>query len=379
MYHSLPALTLVLALQSLAVAASALYLREPASMVARGNNGNGNGASSTTTSTTSSNDKHSTSTTDTSTTHSSSTSTTPSSSSSSSPTHSSSPSTTHSSSSTTQSSSISTTATTGTLTSTSLSYASTTGTSSSSSAQSTQHGLTSTSSQGLSTTARTGLAFGIMFFLILSAMLFCYLKRRSRRAREKAGDRPAVLSPEISQYRPPNPVASPERELPPSLRLGPAYPESSNISRHSANSSIVPLLSDDSRRNSHPASAWNRHSTLSQATDTQPVTMEDVPPLPNPHDSFSAPAHSATYASTTVSMATSSPHRNAYDASVPANAATLGTIAAPVVGSSSTSQPQPLRRLSALHIDLTRHQKELELEHRKQSLDAQEPPPQYSS
>ena len=52
-------------------------------------------------------------------------------------------------------------------------------------------------------------------------------------------------------------------------------------------------------------------------------------------------------------------------------------------GASNSSNSQPQRRLSALHMDLARHQKELELDHRKRSLDAQEelqdPPPEYSS
>ncbi|KAG1735093.1 uncharacterized protein EDB91DRAFT_568257 [Suillus paluster] len=379
MPHSLPALTFVLALHSFEVAAST-----PEVMLARGDNGNGNGSSSATTSTSTS------TTTDISTTHSSSTSTTHSSSTS---THSSSTSTTQSSSasttqssspSITQSSSISITANTVTLTSSSSGYARTTGTSSSSSTQNNQYGstLTSTSSQGLSTAARTGLAFGIMFFLILSAMLFCYLKRRSRRARAKASEGPAHLSAEVSQYRPPNPVTSPERELPPPLRVNPNRRNPSNISRstrHSARSSIAPLLSDDFSRNSHPASTLDHYSTLSHATDTRPVTTQDVPPLPNPHDTFSAPTGSASYASNMMTTAASPPHSNAYNASVLTSTAMTGTIAAPVASSSSS---QPGRRRSALHTDLARHQKQLELEHRKRletQEELQEPPPEYSS
>ncbi|KAG2150817.1 hypothetical protein DEU56DRAFT_728285, partial [Suillus clintonianus] len=97
--------------------------------------------------------------------------------------------------------------------------------------------------------------------------------------------------------------------------------------------------------------------------------------LPNPYDAFSAPARSASYAST----ASSPTHSVSPGASIPASAM-IGTFATAAAGSSSNSQPE--RRPSTLHTDMTRHQKQLELEHRKRSLDAQEaqdPPPQYSS
>ncbi|KAG1777546.1 hypothetical protein EV702DRAFT_969446 [Suillus placidus] len=99
--------------------------------------------------------------------------------------------------------------------------------------------------------------------------------------------------------------------------------------------------------------------------------MQAVPTLPNPHDPFLAPARPASYYSPT--------HSILHDAS--ASAAMMATSNAPAVGSSSNSQSE--RQLSALHADMTRHQKELELDHKKQSLDQaqepQEPPPQYPS
>jgi hypothetical protein len=58
----------------------------------------------------------------------------------------------------------------------------------------------------------------------------------------------------------------------------------------------------------------------------------------------------------------------------------MGTFTTPLAGNSIDIQPEC--RLSALHTDMTQHQKQLELDHRKRSLDAQEaqdPPPQYSS
>ncbi|KAG1777545.1 hypothetical protein EV702DRAFT_265642 [Suillus placidus] len=354
---SLPALAFFLALQSIDVAASVVYLPEPA------NNGNGNGSSSTTasasTSTTSSSVKHQSSTTYTSNTHTSSSST----------------SITQSSS--TSSSSTSTTATTGTLTSSSSSYTSTSSTSSSSSAPNNVYGSTSTTSQGLSAAARTGLAFGIMIFLILSAMLVWYLRRRCRIAREKTSDGPALLSSEISQYHPPAPGVSPERELlgPPPPRLNPAYPNMPDISRsscHSAISSIAPLLSDISSRSPRPVSAWNRYSTSSSATNTQPITTEDVPTLPNPHDPSIAPTHSASHVCST-------PHTDPFNISVLApSAATMSTFTVPAGGSSNSQEPP----LSSLYTDLVQHQKQLELEHDKR-LEAQEglqdPPPEYFS
>lgn len=322
---SLSALTFVFALHLLEVAASTVYLPVPAFMLERGNSGNGNGSSSTATSTssTSSNGKHQSSTTYSSTTHISS-----------------SPTSTRSSSTitqpnftlSTQSSSTSTSTPTGTVTSSSSGYAITT-TSSSSSAPNNVNASNSAAGQGLSTAARTGLAFGIMFFLILSAMLVCYLRRRSRIAREKAFDRPALLSSEVSQHHPPAPGAPPERELSalPPTRLNPAYPNISR-SRHSANSSIAPLLSDSSRT-SHPASAWNRYSTLSQEINTQPIITEDMPPLPNPHDPPSASTRTVSHASVTPA--------NPYDASVIASAATTRMFNAPV-GSSSHSRGAPV-------------------------------------
>lgn len=332
---SLSALTYVLALRSLEVAASTVYLPVPAFMLERGNSGNGNGPSSTTTSTTtsstSSNGKHQSSTTDSSNTHMSSSPTSRSSSTITQP----------SSTLTTQSSSTSTSTSTptpaGTVTSSSSGDA-ITSSSSSSPTPNNGYGSTSAASQGLSTAARTGLAFGIMFFLILSAMLVCHLRRRSRIAREKSFDRPAPLSSEVSQHHPPAPGAPPERELSalPPTRLNPTYTNISR-SRHSANSSISPLLSESSRI-SHPASAWNRYSTFSQESDTRPIIMEDIPPLPNPHDPPSASARTVSRASTTPA--------NPYDASVLASAATTRSFSVPV-GSPSISRGAPV--LNAPH------------------------------
>jgi hypothetical protein len=172
-----------------------------------------------------------------------------------------------------------------------------------------------------------------VFFLILSAILVCYLRKRSRIAREKAFDTPAILSSEASQHHPPGP--SPERDLSalPPTRLNPAYPNTSNISRsrHSANSSIAPLLSDSSRT-SYSGSTWNHYGTKSQEINTQPIIMEDIPRLPNPHDPPPASAR-------TVSHASFRP-ANPHDTSVLASAAT-STISAPV-GSSSNSRGSPV-------------------------------------
>lgn len=357
MFLSLPALTFVLASQFLEVAASTVDLPGPAFMLERGNGGDGNGSSSTTksTSSTSSDGKHQSSTTHSSNTHISSSSTS---------TQSSSTNTHPSSTLTTQSSS---TSTTGIVTSSSPDHAITTS-SSSSSAPNNVHGSTSAAIQGLSTAARIGLAFGIMFFLILSAMLVCYLKRRSRIAREKAFDRPALLSSEVSQYHPPVPGATPERELPalPPTRLNTAYPNASNISRshHSANPSITPLL-DDSSRNSHSASAWNYYDTLSQEINTRSIITDHMLPLPNPHDPPSASAHTVDHASFTPATP--------YDASVLASAATTNTFSAP-----GNSREHPS---SSLHTDLIQYQKQLEVEpdkHREAQEELQDPPPEYS-
>ncbi|KAG2150818.1 hypothetical protein DEU56DRAFT_778636 [Suillus clintonianus] len=243
-----------------------------------------------------------------------------------------------------------------TASSSSSGYASTTSTSSSSS-----------SGSGLSTGARAGLAFGIVFFLILLSLLFANLRRRYQRAREKVDDEPALVTSDVSQRLPPQSVASRGRDFPPPPppRLDTTYPNSPDIS------SAAPLLSHDSHRNSYPVSAQNRYSTLSQVTDPQRIATQDVPTLPNPHEPFSAPARPASYYSPTYSIP--------YDAS--ASAAMMAPFNAPAGGSSSNSQPE--RQLSTLHADMARHQKELELEHKKRSLDEareqQDPPPRYLS
>ncbi|KAG2132470.1 uncharacterized protein EDB93DRAFT_908058 [Suillus bovinus] len=142
-----------------------------------------------------------------------------------------------------------------------------------------------------------------------------------------------------------------------------AYPAPAHIS------SAAPLLSHNSHRNSYPVSvsAQNRYSTLSQATDPQQMATQDAPTLPNPHDPFPVPSRPASNYSLT--------HSIPYDASA---SATMMASNMPAVGSSSNSQSE--RRLSMLHTDMIRHQKELEFEHNKRSLDqTEEPPPQYPS
>lgn len=358
----------------------------------------GDGSSKKTSSMSTSSTSTSSTTTSSSTTSSSTTSSSTTSSSTTSSTSTSSDSryyTSTSYTSNTQSSSSFTTTTTGTLTSSSSAYTSSTSNTSSSSAQNNQDSSTSTASQGLSTAARTGLSFGIseptymfrfflrridfilVFFLIFSAIFFCYLRRRSRKARENASYRSA-LPAEVRKYRPPDLTALRERELPPPPRLDTTHLNPSDTPHSpppSAISSVDPLLGNGSRPNSESISAWSRHSALSQVTDIPQIDTRQTSTLPNPHDPFLAPARSASYASTMAS------HSRPHDASVIGNVAMTSAFVAPGASSSGNSQPQ--RRLSALHMDLARHQKELELDHRKQGLDAQEepqdPPPEYSS
>ncbi|KAG2119753.1 uncharacterized protein F5147DRAFT_665209 [Suillus discolor] len=240
-----------------------------------------------------------------------------------------------------------------TFTSTSDTQSSTTSSSNTSSSNSSQ--------KGLSPGAGAGLAVGIVFFLILSVLLFYNLKGRYQRAQEKADDEPAFVTTEVSRYLPPQTVASRGRNtLPPSPpRLDTAYPASAHIS------SATPL---GSHQNSYPIPAQNRHSTLSRATGPQRIATQDVPALPNPHDPFSAPARPASY----YSRAYSIPHNAS------ASPAVMASFDLPAVGSSRNSQSE--HQLSALHADMARHQKELELEYKKRSFDQaqelQEPPPQ---
>ncbi|KAG2126976.1 uncharacterized protein EDB93DRAFT_1257313 [Suillus bovinus] len=194
MHRSLPALTFVLALQSFEVAGGAVYLQGPVSMSPRDDGDSGDDGDS---------DDDGPSTSRTTSTSTTSTST-----------------------STSQSSSSSKTPTSGTLTSLSSSYTS--------SSNSSQNNGSSTTSQGLSTGARTGLAFGIMFLLIFCAMLVCYLRKRSRRARESVNYGPTLLSSEVSQYRPPDSATSLERDLPRPPQLDTVSPNSPDISHSSS-------------------------------------------------------------------------------------------------------------------------------------------------
>lgn len=246
-----------------------------------------------------------------------------------------------------------------TTTSSSSSYASTTSTSSSSS-----------SHKGLSTGAQTGISLGIVFFLILCVLVFYNLKRLYQRAREKDNNQPALPMSEVNQYLPPQSVTSPGGNPSPpppppsSSRLGTTYPDSADIS------SAAPLLSHNSYRNSYPVSTQNRYSTLSQTTDPHQIVTQDLPTFPNPHDPFSAPARTASFHSLT--------HSTPHDAS--ASAAMTATSDVLAVGSSSNSQSE--RRLSVLHADMTRYQKELEFEHKRsleQGQEPHDPPPQYPS
>ncbi|KAG2079069.1 hypothetical protein BDR04DRAFT_18389 [Suillus decipiens] len=244
-----------------------------------------------------------------------------------------------------------------TTTSSSSSYASTTSTSSSSS-----------SHKGLSTGAQTGISLGIVFFLILCVLVFYNLKRLYQRAREKGDNQPALPMSEVSQYLPPKSVASPGGNPPPpppsSSRPGTTYPDSADIS------SAAPLLSHNSHRNSYPVSTQNRYSTLSQTTDPHQIVTQDLPTFPNPHDPFTAPVRTASCHSLT--------HSTPHDAS--AGAAMMATSDVLAVGSSSNSQSE--RRLSVLHADMTRYQKELESEHKRsleQGQELHDPPPQYPS
>ncbi|KAG2055713.1 hypothetical protein BDR06DRAFT_995802 [Suillus hirtellus] len=272
MSRLLPVLAFVLALQSVAVAANSSHLREPVFMPAR-DNGSGSDdddddddddISSTatthhTTSTSTSINQFSTSIT--STTHSSSnfflgssffsfsdfiptpipTST--------------STITTHSSSTLiTQSNSVSTIANTDMPISSSLSYASTTsGTSSSSLGQHSVHGVTPAAGHGLSTGARASLSCGIMFSLILSALVVCYFRKRSSRPWDRIMDEPTISSSEVSQYCPPNSIAPLSKGvLPPTPsppRLDTAHPYPPDISHSPPLLSIpkgVSSMNDDS-------------------------------------------------------------------------------------------------------------------------------------
>ncbi|KAG1771835.1 hypothetical protein EDD22DRAFT_862788 [Suillus occidentalis] len=216
-----------------------------------------------------------------------------------------------------------------TVGSTSNAQSSITSSSTSSYTSATATSSSSSSQTGLSSGARAGLALGI-------------------RLGRKSDDEPALVMSEVRQDFPPQSVAPRGRNPPPPPRLDTTYLASADIS-----------------------SAQNRYSTLSQATDPQRIAIQEVSTLPNPYDPFSTPARPASYYPPTYPI----PHDTS------ASAAMMATSNVPAVGSPSNLQSEG--QLSALHADMTRHQKELEHEHKKRSLDQaqepQEPPPQYPS
>ncbi|KAG1896688.1 uncharacterized protein F5891DRAFT_582807 [Suillus fuscotomentosus] len=106
--------------------------------------------------------------------------------------------------------------TTSTQSSSSSSYSNTTVTSSSSSSKKTEV---------LSTGARVGLGFGIVFFLLLSIVLFYYLKRLYQRIREKADYKPAFSASEGGNPPHPHPNSQYPSSAParPSSYYSPIY------------------------------------------------------------------------------------------------------------------------------------------------------------
>ncbi|KIK90803.1 hypothetical protein PAXRUDRAFT_831383 [Paxillus rubicundulus Ve08.2h10] len=234
-------------------------------------------------------------------------------------------------------------------------------------------GSCTSSGSSLSTSARAGIAFGVLFGAIFLAILYCFCKRRTRKAKERAKNYvPGPMSAEVQRYVPPTSQAtspsSGQRDQPPVPRLdtnesGPLASDQVPDLPSSAVSSTTPLLSEATLRDSYPVSAWQRHSSFlpSQTSDITPGVR-----LPNPHDPYTAPARSVSLGSA-VASATSS------QTPISNGASTYTSTAA------SSSE----RRASALHTDLLLHQKQLELEHRKESLEARienlDPPPSYNS
>ncbi|KAG1826433.1 hypothetical protein EV424DRAFT_642722 [Suillus variegatus] len=154
--------------------------------------------------------------------------------------------TTHASSRTTSNTqSSSRTVITGTISSSSSSYANTTVTSSSSSSKKTEV---------LSTGARVGLGFGIAFFLLLSIVLFYYLKRLYQRIREKADYKPALSASEGGNPPPPHPNSQYPFSAParPSSYYSPIYSVPYETSANATMMATSSVPAADSSSNSQP-------------------------------------------------------------------------------------------------------------------------------
>ncbi|KAG2119752.1 uncharacterized protein F5147DRAFT_665207 [Suillus discolor] len=148
-----------------------------------------------------------------------------------------------SSRSTSNTQSSSRTATTGTISSSS--YANTTVTSSSSSSKKTEV---------LSTGARVGLGFGIVFFFLLSIVLFYYLKRLYQRTREKAGYKPPLSASEGRNPPPPHPNSQYPFSAParPSSYYSPIYSIPYETSENATMMATSSVPAADSSSNSQP-------------------------------------------------------------------------------------------------------------------------------
>jgi hypothetical protein len=215
-----------------------------------------------------------------------------------------------------------------------------------------------------------------VFGAIFLAILYCFCKRRARKAKQRAENYvPGSMSAEVQRYVPPvsrdTSPSSGQRDLPPVPRLDtnesrPLASDQVHDLPSSAVSSTAPLLSETALRESYPVSAWQRYSSFSPASETQTSDIAPGVRLPNPYDPYTAPARSVSLGAA-VASATSS------QTPIPGGASTY--ISAATSGSET--------RASALHTDLLLHQKQLELEHLKESLEARiesiDPPPSYNS
>ena len=235
---------------------------------------------------------------------------------------------------------------------------------------------TTTSSHRLSASARIGLALGIVFGVLwLIWALWWWRKRKQniQNARALTHSAPPPSS-EVMRYGPPvSTVSRDDRPLPPVPPVTTSAAisaRSERVSRHTSyatTASTEPLLSPADRL--HPVSSWNRHASLAPAMATSPASASETTPfLPNPRDPFPSRTPSSSSHDSIAQEYSSGPHATHVSALIQTDV---------VPGPSQSS-----RRISATHESLIVHQKQLELEHRKQDLDAAEapldPPPLYT-
>ncbi|KAL4078504.1 hypothetical protein V8B97DRAFT_1276252 [Scleroderma yunnanense] len=207
----------------------------------------------------------------------------------------------------------------------------------------------------LSAGARSGISFGILVGSIIAAILTCWYRRRARRAR----NRPEKMVPsEIRQYLPQ--VSTSDRDVAPHVNADEAQLLPSEYHESPVITNSPPPPSVDNLPLCGSPTIQRRSCDLVLPSHRTSTAFSDVH-LPNPYDSALYQGISPLELAVSNRRLSSTP-----PSTVRSKSALLAE-----------------RGASTLHADLLIHQKGLELEHRKDHLEAltvpEDPPPGYNS